>query len=265
MTRCKNCAFEYEGKFCPQCGQKAKTKRITNRSVLEEVRRSLIHYDRGFAYTVIQLFRRPGHTVREFIEGKRVMHVKPVKFMLWATALNFLVFHLVGLDKDLIQALVANQNAMGHPSQPAIQTQFSQYIFNHPSILMFLMIPNIAFFSWLFFRRRGYNYAEHFVLNAYLMGEVSMFGIALNPVSKYLGGINGAFFYLKIGLQSLIWIGYMCWGYTQFFQPQKKWQGWAKSILSILFGYLLLLLVISILVALFIIVFWPWIEPNFQK
>ena len=82
MTTCKNCVFEFEEKFCPQCGQKAKTKRITTKTVWEEVRRSMIHYDSGFFFTMLQLLRRPGHAIREYLEGKRTMHFKPVKFML---------------------------------------------------------------------------------------------------------------------------------------------------------------------------------------
>ncbi|MCK6693727.1 MAG: DUF3667 domain-containing protein, partial [Thermoanaerobaculia bacterium] len=88
-----------------ECGQKAKTKRITTKTVWEEVRKSVIHYDQGFSYTVLQLLRRPGHAIREYLEGKRVNHIKPVKFLLWSTAINFLVFHLLGLDAEMINSI----------------------------------------------------------------------------------------------------------------------------------------------------------------
>lgn len=258
MITCKNCNFEFEGKFCPQCGQKAKIKRISTKSVFDDIRRSLIHYDQGFLFTILQLLRRPGHAIREYLDGKRVMHVKPVKFLLWATALNFLVFHLVGLDKEIMETLVTRQagNKVG--------MQFSKYIFDHPAITIFLMIPNIALCSWLYFRKSGFNYAEHFVLNAYLMGEVSMFGVVLNPAMKFLSG-GPSFLYYKIGLQSVIWIGYIGWSYEQFFRPRRRWQAWVKGALTVLSGYLLLLIDISILTALFILLFWPWLKPFFQK
>ncbi len=36
MTVCKNCALEFEGKYCPECGQKASTKRFTTRILLKD-------------------------------------------------------------------------------------------------------------------------------------------------------------------------------------------------------------------------------------
>lgn len=258
MTVCKNCAFEFTGKFCPDCGQKAKTKRITLKTVWEEVRKSVVHYDQGFTYTVLQLFRRPGHAIREYLEGKRVNHVKPVKFLLWATALNFLVFHLVGLDTQMINTLSERQG------QNKLSMQVTQYIFDHPALMTLLMIPNIAFFSWLYFRKQAYNYAEHFVLNAYLMGMVSLFGVASNPALKLIGTAKSAFS-IQTGIVAFLWIGYTGWAYVQFFQPpQKKWRTWLKALFTILSGYVMLIIVISILIALTLAVFWPWIKPHFQ-
>lgn len=258
MKTCKNCAFEFEGKYCPECGQKAKTKRITTKAVFEDVRRSLFHYDRGFFFTVLQLFRRPGIAIREYLDGKRVMHVKPVKFLLWSTAVNFLLFHLLGLDQEIMDSLAAYQ------PNPKVNMQFSRYIFDHPAIVIFIMVPGIAFCSWLYFRKNGYNYAEHFVANAYLMGEVSMFGLVLNPLNKLLPG-GASLLFVKIGIQWLVWIGYMGWSYAQLFQPRKKWTAWVKAALTLLSGYVLLLLLVSLLTVLFIVLFWPWIKPFFQK
>ena len=259
MAVCKNCAFEFTGKFCPECGQKAKTKRITLKSVWEEVRKSVIHYDQGFSYTVLQLLRRPGHAIREYLEGKRVNHIKPVKFLLWTTALNFLVFHLVGMDTEMINALSKQQG------QNKFSAGFAQYIFDHPAILIFLMIPNISLFSWLYFRKQAFNYAEHFVLNAYLMGMVSLFGIISNPALKLAGPAHSVFS-IKMGLVSLIWIGYMGWGYVQFFQPlEKKWWTWLKAVLAIFSGYLMLILITSVLITLVIVLFWPWVKPFIQE
>lgn len=255
---CKNCSTEFEGKFCPGCGQKGKTKRITNKAVWEEVRSKLIHYDSGFLFTVWQLARRPGYAIREYLDGKRVMHVKPVKFLLWSTALNFLVFHLLGLDTQMAQALQNGQNGK-------IGMKFTQYIFEHPAIMIFLMIPNIALCSWLYFRRKGYNYAEHFVLNAYLMGEVSLFGVISNPVVKLMGTANSVFDLKMLALMG-IWVLYFGWGYVQFFQPERrKWLTWLKGILVVLSGYILLIIVISLLIALGLFLFGPWLKALLQE
>jgi len=262
MIACKNCTTEYEGKYCPQCGQRAKVKRITTKAVFEEMRDRLIHIDSGFLFTFLQLARRPGAMIREFIEGRRAPYTKPIKFLIWATALNFLVFHLVGLDKDIMEAMT-QQQGQASAGAKAFQAKFNQYIFDHPAIMTFLLIPNIALFSSLFFRKSGFNYAEHFVLNAYLMGAVSLFGLVLNPLTKFVGtGQVGLF--VKTGLNMVLWLVFVGWGYVGFFRPERrKWWYWLKAVLAILAGYMMLLVMISILTALFIILFWPWVKAYF--
>lgn len=264
MVTCKNCSTEYEGKYCPQCGQRAKVKRITTKAVLEEVRDRLIHIDSGFLFTFLQLVRRPGSMIREFIEGRRAPYTKPIKFLIWATALNFLVFHLIGLDKEIIDGVVQQQGAaVPSAGAKAFQAKFTQYIFDHPVILIFLLIPNISLFSWLFFRKSGFNYAEHFVLNAYLMGAVSLFGLVLNPLTKYIGTGHAGLF-IKTGMNMILWLCYVGWGYTDFVRPERgKWWCWIKAILALIAGYTMLLVVISILTTLFILLFWPWVKSYF--
>ena len=204
--------------------------------------------------------RRPGHAIRDYLDGKRVNHIKPVKFMLWATALNFLVFHLLGLDQAMMQKIQEQQ------SHNKFGMEFTQYIFDHPALMMLLLIPNIALFSWLYFRRSGYNYAEHFVLNSFLMGEVSLIGLVSNPMYKVIGyDSNSSTFLISTLVQLVVWVGFTCWGYTQFFQPKRKWLGWIKTVLALLSGYFLLLIVITILVSLFVALFWPWVKPLFVQ
>lgn len=67
---CKNCKNTFEGNFCNRCGQSSKVRKINFRYVLDEVPNSIFQIDRGFLFTVKELFTRPGHSIREFIKGK---------------------------------------------------------------------------------------------------------------------------------------------------------------------------------------------------
>ncbi|MEQ1744795.1 MAG: DUF3667 domain-containing protein [Saprospiraceae bacterium] len=260
---CKNCSTEYTGKHCPQCGQRAKVKRITTKAVFEEIRDRLIHLDSGFFFTFFQLVRRPGSAIREFLEGKRVLYTKPIKFLIWATALNFLVFHLIGLDKEMMDAVAQQQTGGQSAGAKEFQAKFMQYIFDHPAIMIFLLIPNLALFSWLYFRKAGYNYAEHFVLNSYLMGAVSLFGLVLNPLSR-LAGTDKNVFVAKTALSMLVWVVYVAWAYGGFFRPQRrKWLCWLKAALAVISGYAMMIIAISVLTVIFILLFWQWVKPYF--
>ncbi|MCW5921977.1 MAG: DUF3667 domain-containing protein [Saprospiraceae bacterium] len=257
MATCKNCAHEFEGKFCPQCGQKAKTKRITTKQVFKEARERLFHYDQGFFYTMKEMLVRPGHSVREYLEGKRVRHFKPLKFLFWSAAINFLIFHYIGLDKELMQKL-SDQQQGSHPIGQRLSQKVFQVLSDHPALMLFCMIPFIAFWSWLLFRRRGYNYAEHFVLNTFLMGELTMASVVTLPISKFLSSVSTTAWPMTL-FSLMLWVVYFGWAYSQLLQ-HRKIGVWLKGGLSILLGYIFLIMVITIFVVIVIIFFRPQME-----
>jgi Protein of unknown function (DUF3667) len=83
MTKiCMNCNYNLVGNFCSNCGQSADTHDINVKSVFHELQHSIFHIDKGILYTTKQLFVRPGHTIREYIFGKRVKHFKPVAYII---------------------------------------------------------------------------------------------------------------------------------------------------------------------------------------
>lgn len=257
MKSCKNCDFTFDGKFCPQCGQKAKTKRITIRQVLKDIQQHFIHVDQGFLYTIRELLVRPGHAIREYLAGKRVRHVRPLKFMFWSVAISFLVFHYIGLDQDMMQKMDNQQSGSERARQ--LSGKIFQLISDHPTVLLFFMVPMIALWSLVLFRRKGYNYAEHFVLNAFLMGELSLATVLTAPLSKLISSMTTTTW--PVTLFSVgIWIVYFGWAYYQFFESPNRIWTWVRGGLAILLGYLVLILLMSILIAVILVFFRPQLD-----
>lgn len=257
MIACKNCETDFEGKYCPNCGQKAKTRRITTAHVLDDLRQAVVHFDKGFLFTIMELTRRPGHAVRDFIEGKRANLMKPVKFTVWASALSFLVFHLVGLDDQMMEIMRA-----GNPDFAKTE-KLSRFFFEHTTLMMLAMIPTLALFSWAMLRRHAYNYAEHFVAMAFLMGQCSVFSVPMSLVQRWLGATSiNAYMVLPL----LLWVGYVGWGMVQLLQPTRhKWLVWVKAGLSVLLGYFLLIFTIAIVFAILMLAFPNWMKAFLQS
>ena len=56
---CKNCGTLITGNFCNNCGQK-KYKRIDKKYLIDEFQYTILHTNKGFFYTVKNLFKNPG-------------------------------------------------------------------------------------------------------------------------------------------------------------------------------------------------------------
>ena len=74
---CQNCNNLIVENFCSNCGQK-KFKRIDKKYVFDEIQYTLLHTNKGLFYSIKKLLRNPGKTAREYIEGNRVNHYKPI-------------------------------------------------------------------------------------------------------------------------------------------------------------------------------------------
>ena len=79
---CKNCNYNFKGKYCNNCGQTADTHRLDFHYLWHQFKHGLLHFDDGILYSGIELFTRPGHSIREFVNGKRVGYFSFVTLLL---------------------------------------------------------------------------------------------------------------------------------------------------------------------------------------
>ena len=93
---CINCGNLFEGKFCPNCGNKVgEEQRFDFRYLAKEAVNSL-DIERGFFNTILILFAKPGLAIRIYINGKRRALYNPVKLLLiWGAIATFLSFNFV--------------------------------------------------------------------------------------------------------------------------------------------------------------------------
>lgn len=90
---CKNCHQIYTGHYCNNCGQSAETHKINAHFLWHDIQHGLLHFEKGILYSLKQLFSRPGHSIREFIEGKRVRHFKPLSLVVVLATLYGFMYH----------------------------------------------------------------------------------------------------------------------------------------------------------------------------
>jgi hypothetical protein len=91
QAQCLNCDTPLHGPFCSHCGQRAVPPHPTMRELAGDAVDEFTGWDGRFVSTIRTLFAKPGELTRQWIEGRRVAFVSPLRVYLAASVLYFLV------------------------------------------------------------------------------------------------------------------------------------------------------------------------------
>ncbi len=160
---CQNCNREITENFCVNCGQK-KFKRIDRKYISDELQYTVVHWNKGLLYSIKKLIKNPGKTARTFVEGDRVNHYKPISMVFILSAFGaFLSVKVFGfVDVMKAQMMTANKSMSA-----GFADSYISFYMNYSSFIMLALIPIMAIFTKLAFKKWGHNYYEHIVINAY--------------------------------------------------------------------------------------------------
>ena len=240
MTNCKNCENSFEGSYCNICGQKKDTHRINLHYVVHELPHALFHLESGIFFTIREMLLRPGINVSLFLEGKRVRYFKPVLYLLVLTTVSSLLnTWLKYLRSTSHQTVEASTNSN------ASFDNFVHYITTHPGISLLGIVPLISLITKLFFKKKGYNYWEHTVINTYVVGTVNIFYIVFTLFKIILSSESLP---SPIPLISLfIILTYLSWAYYQVFSNYKnKWWTLIKCIITPVLAFFLIIVLVGV-------------------
>ncbi|MGQ7946674.1 DUF3667 domain-containing protein [Flavobacterium sp. WC2509] len=238
---CKNCHQSFKGHYCGNCGQTAETHPINWHFLWHDIRKTLLHFDDGITYTAKQLFTRPGHSIREFIEGKRVRYFKPISLvMLLATAYVALI-HLLNIET------IVNANHPD-PSTGIDARKVAEWLQEHFAWITLAFIPIHTIGTAITFRKQGYNFFEYFVLNTYKASQKLYISILFIPVFYYYSGTPAINTITKIIL--LIDFVLYFWTNQQFFNHLSKTKTFFLTLLThlIFWSFILIIACIGIFI-----------------
>src|SRR5436853_5523829 len=91
LTKCENCDAPLHGHWCAQCGQAAVEYRRSFRHVIVDILDSFLSWDSKVFASLAWLIARPWHLTNEFVRGRRVRYLHPVRLYLLASVLFFFV------------------------------------------------------------------------------------------------------------------------------------------------------------------------------
>lgn len=210
--QCKNCGTQVKGNFCHNCGQRTNVGRIDFSYIIQEIPNSIFQLNRGFFFTVRELFLRPGHSLREFIGGKRKYYYKPIAFLLIASTLYVLSTFLMGTNTFMAEVFLGFQEGI-LDSDPDSDSKVVDWIIKNQTYLAFLVLPLFSLASYLAFLRSGFNYVEHLVLNLYITGQQMIIYL----IFAFIIVEDNNWMLMPV----ILGITYNIWTYLQFFHEKK--------------------------------------------
>ena len=252
--RCRNCNQHLllNQRFCHECGQRTDTHRINFHYFVHEIPHSVFHVDGGIVFTLKELFTRPGHTIREYLEGKRQPHFKPVMLVLIMGSVCALIQYLL---KDQTKVRIADRQmfkgdfkASGLAKYVDFEGLLSyfrhvlEWLSSHFAFTVLLMLPVAALGFFLGFRKYRLNYPEWLTVFLFLAGQSLTVYILFIFINRFVGNYNALFF--------LICWALVTFSLTQLFYNHGRKYVILRSVWSIFLSYLfsLVYVVLAIIV-----------------
>lgn len=238
---CKNCNQLITDKFCGNCGQK-KYKRIDKKYIFDEIQYTFLHTNKGFLYSVKNIIKNPGKTAREFIDGNRVNHYKPILLGFVLSGISaFISYKIIGL-KEIMSDFYSKQHMNSQ-----LMNDYMSFTSSYNSIIMLMLIPCFALITKLAFRKWGHNYYEHIVMNAYILSFYTIINIAiLYPIIYLLK--NNADLIIPLTSMSMLTIPFiLVWFFKEFYSNESLKSIIGRVLLIILFTIVFFILLMIIL------------------
>lgn len=188
---CLNCGAQLSGEYCASCGQRkvARDADLTLREFLEDTTQELAHWEGKVPQSLKTLFLEPGRLTIDFLAGRRVRWLPPLRLYLICSVAYFLSGALSESithrgDRELAAMIVTNVDgsksitpeareeiSRGLPSrlfgyermEHALvnSAQFQRTVDTVYSKAMFVLLPLFALLTNLAWRRKIPSYPAH--------------------------------------------------------------------------------------------------------
>ncbi len=203
---CANCGQEYEGSFCPICGQYYNVSGVDWSSVGKEIIKAWGIESGSFVSSLIQILGRPGYLISDYINGRRQICYSPISMLLVLAMIVTLILRFTGLD---VSEETLSTNIDNDTLRQAISWLWSHLGWCMLFETLLLIIP-----TWLLFRyspkHSHHTIPEGFYIQLFMGSLLLVFSTAAKAVDwlMWLVPIYYYFAYRQLfgyGIWSTLW------------------------------------------------------------
>jgi len=209
---CRNCGEFTDTPFCANCGQKNRIYKLSLRDILSEAIEELLDVDSRLFRTLRALYLKPGLLTAEYLAGKRIKYISPVRLYLVASVIFFLLLSVKTFIPEIQSSeFLQNWKESGDLETAIETTMDSSMVTQAPDTIqvsddtvtiqldsqslgreldakdfwglfqenlakiMFLLLPVAALLLKLLYLRRGRVYLEHLIFAIHLHAFIFTF------------------------------------------------------------------------------------------
>jgi uncharacterized protein DUF3667 len=183
LSVCLNCGADLHGRYCHACGQKAVGLHVGVHDFVHEATHEFLHLDGKILSTVKLLVLRPGQLTKEFIEGRRVRYITPLRLYLTFSVLFFALAALAPPDRSIVRINTDTRGAATSAAETKEAEHTRDLILHNIPRMLFVVLPGFALLTLLFYRKRLPYYVPHL----YFAVHVNAFAFLLLSLSSLLG------------------------------------------------------------------------------
>lgn len=217
------------GRFPIEVTEKRTVKRVTVKQSITDFL-DAFNVERGLIYTVKLLFTKPGMLIRFYLTEGRFKIVNAFRLLIITTAMSLILLSFTDSFK-----LIYNVEAAAEQTEKAEEiSQFMDTLFTDwYNLIIWISIPFYALSSYLLMRRyERFNYAEHLVVQSFLVSISNILVIVCLPFGYFIG------FRTAFALSFFIALIYYFFVFWDLFKLRKFWF-FFRVFIAYLFGNLL--------------------------
>lgn len=234
---CKNCDSSIDSNFCAHCGQNTKVDKLNLPNFLTEISDSVFQLNRGLFYTIKELFIRPGHAIREFIQGKRKGYFKPVAYVLTLSTLYFLISQISDHPTLIDDFISGYSNAGEDEGLKTNSSPILNWLSDNYAYTTLLLLPLFSLATYLSFSGLGQNYLEHIVINSYITGQQAIIYSFFMIIGVLINKED-----ITVLAAVIICTLFNYWTFSQFYKNVKSF----KIVFRLILSYILYIVFLSI-------------------
>ena len=224
---CLNCGEQVNGNYCWNCGQKTNIDRLHVKEILTEFLLSPFHIENhGLPWTFWWLFVKPGFVIREYVHGKRKLLYPAFRYLVLGGTIATIIskqYKIFHIELEEVQVPFLN----------FVEREFFVYANENLTLFNLLAIPVFALGTYIFFKPKGYNYAENLTLQAYITAQQLWTLIIIFPFLQFSPEAKGV-------ILQVYSVGTTLYSFYVIMHFFKMWNvlGFILMVLTLLYSYI---------------------------